>query len=510
MVISRFIQSIEPLLAKFGIFAPDVRVERLVLDSRDVSSKTAFIAVKGHALDGREFIPQAISLGAPAIIAETDDPKAHGHCTMRHNSVIVEFYDLNQSLSALAAAFYDYPATKMTTIAVTGTNGKTSVVQLLSQLRTALGVKCGMIGTLGSGLYQEPFDISELDETRNTTPDAVKMHYILADLAQQDVHQVAFEASSHALVQGRLNQVKTDVAVFTNLTHDHLDYHGSMEAYAKAKRRLLEQPALRHVVLNADDAESMNWAKHSPETAQIVWFGIDLDPSSLPDGAKYCSANAIRTTPQGLSFELATSWGSSPVQLGLVGKFNAYNALAAAGVVLSLGTRFSDLLASLKQLQPVPGRMELFRSGTGPSVIVDYAHTPDALEHALAAASAHKMGDLWCVFGCGGERDKGKRPHMGKVAAQGADHVVLTADNARTETVESISQDIRSGIDEHASVTMITDRKEAIAYALKHAKTNDIVLLAGKGHENYQDIQGQRIAYDERAYIPALLKELTA
>lgn len=507
MVISHFVQSIEPLLAKFGINAPDVRVEQLVLDSRDVSIKTAFLAVKGHTLDGREFIPQAISLGAPAIISETDDLSAHGQCSMRQNTVIVEFYNLAQSLSALAAAFYDYPATKMTSIAVTGTNGKTSVVQLLSQLRHALGIKCGMIGTLGSGLYSHPFALSNLEETRNTTPDALQMQYILADLSQQDVHQVAFEASSHALVQGRLNQVKTDVAIFTNLTRDHLDYHGTIEAYAAAKRRLLKQPALKHVVLNADDPESHNWAAHTPDSAKIIWYGIDVDTQQWSKDRLYCCARNVQTTPQGTQFELYSSWGKQQVRLSLVGQFNVYNALAAAGAVLALGTRFGDLLSGLSALVPVPGRMELFSQPELASVIVDYAHTPDALAHALDAAAMHTDGDVWCVFGCGGQRDKGKRPQMGKIASLKSQHMVLTADNARNETVQSISADIKTGIDDPHNVVVIDERTDAIKYALQHARPGDIVLLAGKGHETYQDINGQRLDYDERAFVSQLLQE---
>lgn len=509
MVTSRFIQSIEPLLAKFGIHAPDVRVESLVLDSREVSPKTAFLAVKGHSLDGREFIPQAISLGAPAIISETDDESAHGQLSMRQNSVIIEFYQLNQTLSALAAAFYDYPASKMTSIAVTGTNGKTSVVQLLTQLRNALGLKCGMIGTLGSGIYTEPFSIEQLSETRNTTPDAVQMQAILAGLSQQDVHQVAFEASSHALVQGRLNQVKTDVAVFTNLTRDHLDYHGTMEKYAAAKRRLLNQPALQHVVLNADDPESQNWAKHSPEAIDVLWYGVDIDVAQASHISRYCCARDVKTTPLGTSFELYSSWGTSRVSLSLVGHFNVYNALAAAAVMLSLGTRFADVLAGLEKLVPVPGRMELFNAPSLPSVIVDYAHTPDALEHAIKAARMHTDSALWCVFGCGGQRDTGKRSQMGKVASDFADRIVLTADNARNEQVSDISAEIATGISDAANVDMIDDRSAAIKFALKNASPGDIVLLAGKGHETYQEINGQRLDYDERAYVFTLLQELS-
>lgn len=509
MVISYFVQSIEPLLAKFGIKVPDVRVESMVLDSRDVSIKTAFVAIKGHELDGREFIPQAISLGAPAIISETDDPAAHGQFTMRQNTVIIEFFNLSQALSALAAAFYDYPASKMTTIAVTGTNGKTSVVQLLTQLRSELGVKCGLIGTLGSGLYQQPFKIDNLNVTINTTPDALKMHYLLADLAQQDVHQVAFEASSHALVQGRLNQIKTDVAIFTNLTRDHLDYHGTMEEYGKAKRHLLKQPGLRQLVLNANDPESQRWAQNTPHNVHITWYGIDIDPVKLPQDSCFCAAKNIITTPHGVSFELYSSWGTSQISLSLVGKFNVENALAAAAAVLALGTRFSDLLTSLTRIAPVPGRMELFSAKGLPTVVVDYAHTPDALEHALKAARSHTNNALWCVFGCGGQRDKGKRPQMGQVAAEFADQLVLTADNSRNESIHSIIADIKSGITKDVSVLSIEERQSAIRHALNQANSNDIILLAGKGHESYQEIEGHRVNYDERAFVANLIKELT-
>ncbi len=287
MVVSAFIQSTKALLAKFGVDAPDIRIEGLTLDSREVNTRLAFLAIKGHERDGRDFILQAISLGARVILAQTDDSEAHGQMEMRDHSVIISLYELPQMLSALAAAFYDYPAQKMTTVAVTGTNGKTSTVQLLTQLKDALGTRSASIGTLGSSVFEG--DATQWSNTpaANTTPDAIRMQYLLADFVQSEVRHTAFEASSHALVQGRLGTVKTDIAVFTNLTRDHLDYHGTMEEYGKAKRLLLCQPGLKAVVLNANDDESNKWDNVADNAITRIWTGID----ESADGALFRAHN---------------------------------------------------------------------------------------------------------------------------------------------------------------------------------------------------------------------------
>jgi UDP-N-acetylmuramoyl-L-alanyl-D-glutamate--2,6-diaminopimelate ligase len=510
VVVSAFIQSIRALLAKFGVDAPDIRIEGLTLDSREVNTRLAFIAIKGHELDGRDFIPQAISLGARVILAQTDDSASHGQMEMRDHSVIISLYDLPQMLSGLAAAFYDYPAQKMTTVAVTGTNGKTSTVQLLTQLKDALGTRSASIGTLGSSVFEGDNTQWKNTPAANTTPDAIRMQYLLAEFVQSEVQHTAFEASSHALVQGRLGTVKTDVAVFTNLTRDHLDYHGTMEEYGRAKRLLLNQPGLKAVVLNANDAQSEKWNGHAAAHMQRVWTGID--DGSLSDTYKtsqhrHCFATNATYHASGCSFELTSSWGSAAVTLPLFGKFNISNVLSAVGTLLAEGERFDEVVKAVNAITPVPGRMEVFPVNGKASVVVDYAHTPDALEKVLLSAKFHTEGKVWCVFGCGGDRDKGKRPLMGQAAEAGADNIVITTDNSRSEAPEAIANDIKAGLKHQEKAVSIADREAAIRYCLDNADNGDIIVVAGKGHEDYQISGNKKTNYNERAVVARLQQE---
>ena len=513
MVVSAFIQSTKALLAKFGVDAPDIRIEGLTLDSREVNTRLAFLAIKGHERDGRDFIPQAISLGARVILAQTDDSEAHGQMEMRDHSVIISLYELPQMLSALAAAFYDYPAQKMTTVAVTGTNGKTSTVQLLTQLKDALGTRSASIGTLGSSVFEG--DATQWSNTpaANTTPDAIRMQYLLADFVQSEVRHTAFEASSHALVQGRLGTVKTDIAVFTNLTRDHLDYHGTMEEYGKAKRLLLCQPGLKAVVLNANDDESNKWDNVADNAISRIWTGID----ESADGAlfrahnnpqsRHCFATNASYHSGGCSFELVSSWGSAAISLPLFGKFNISNVLSAIGTLLAEGERFDAVVKAVNAITPVPGRMEVFPVPGAANLVVDYAHTPDALEKVLLSAKFHTAGKVWCVFGCGGDRDTGKRPLMGQAAEAGADAIVITTDNSRSEDPESIAQDIITGLKDSSLAVSIPDREQAIRHCLAHADKSDIIIVAGKGHEDYQIIGEKKTNYNERAVVARLQQE---
>ncbi|ANB21464.1 MULTISPECIES: UDP-N-acetylmuramoyl-L-alanyl-D-glutamate--2,6-diaminopimelate ligase [Alteromonas] len=527
MVVNSFIQSARALLAKFGIDAPDIRIEGLTLDSREVNTKIAFIAVKGHERDGRDFIPQAISLGARVILAQTDDSQAHGQLEMRDHSVIISLYQLPSMLSALAAAFYDYPALKMMTVAVTGTNGKTSTVQLLTQLKDALGTRSASVGTLGSSVYEGENTQWVTTAAANTTPDAIRLQYVLADFVQCEVRHTAFEASSHALVQGRLSQVKTDIAVFTNLTRDHLDYHGTMEEYAKAKRLLLDQPGLEAVVLNVNDSESQNWANYLDTNAAKhkglerredkkpsvirVWAGFepteDIIATHKQPQDRHCFATNVSYHSSGIRFDLVSSWGTAPIELALFGSFNVSNALSAISCLLAQGERFENVVRIVNGLQPVPGRMEVFPVEGSASMVVDYAHTPDALEQVLKSAKTHTAGKVWCVFGCGGDRDKGKRPLMGAAAEQYADVIVITTDNSRSESPESIASDIKSGLQRANDAVEEADREKAIRYCLENADKNDIIVVAGKGHEDYQIIGTQQTDYNERTVVARLQQE---
>ena len=522
MVANAFTQSIRALLAKFGIDAPDIRVEGLTLDSREVNTRSAFVAIKGHERDGREFIPQAISLGAKVILAQTDDSDAHGAMEMRDHSVIISLYQLPNLLSTLAGAFYDYPAQKMTSVAVTGTNGKTSTVQLLTQLKDALGTRSASIGTLGSSVFEGADTQWQTTSAANTTPDAIRMQYLLAEFVQSDVQHVAFEASSHALVQGRLSHVKIDIAVLTNLTRDHLDYHGSMEEYAKAKRLLLEQPGLAAIVLNANDEESKRWDSAAAQHITRVWTGVTsnevsvstyenqgsaLTTSAENPASKYCFALNAEYHEAGCRFDIQSSWGNASIALPLFGAFNVANVLSAIATLLQQGERFNEVVSAVNAITPVEGRMEVFPFQAHANVVVDYAHTPDALEKVLASAKAHTEGNVWCVFGCGGDRDKGKRPLMARAAETGADSIVITTDNSRSEAPEDIAKDIVKGLHNPDVAVSIPDREKAIRYCLAHSAAGDIIIVAGKGHENYQIIGDTKINYDERAVVARLQQE---
>lgn len=510
MVVSAFVQSVRSLLVKFDIAAPDIRVQGLTLDSRQVNTKLIFVAIKGHEKDGRDFIPQAISLGARVVFSHTEEFASHGNIEMRGNTVIVHMYDLPAMLSSIAAAFYDYPASKMTTVAVTGTNGKTSTVQMVTQLKALLGSRCGSIGTLGTCIFDGK-KTQWVADALNTTPDAISMQYILAEFAQSQVAHVAFEASSHALVQGRLSQVKTDVAVFTNLTRDHLDYHGTMEAYGEAKRKLLIQPGLKAVVLNANDEESLNWNRNAPSSLVRVWTGLDLESSfyqhhKAPQD-RHCFATNVTYHATGCQFDLVTSWGEYPVSLPLMGEFSIRNTLSAIAVLLAENEHLEDIVRVLPKLSPVAGRMEVFPMHNKANVVVDYAHTPDALQTLLTSVRKHTNHKIWCIFGCGGDRDQGKRPLMGQAAERGADEIVITTDNSRSEDPEQIANHIKSGLQRPEQAHFEADRKQAIRYCLARADESDLIVVAGKGHEDYQIIGNQRKNYNERKFVATLQEE---
>ncbi|MFT4807767.1 MAG: UDP-N-acetylmuramoyl-L-alanyl-D-glutamate--2,6-diaminopimelate ligase [Paraglaciecola sp.] len=501
-----FDQSLKPLLAHFGIDAPDIMISDLVLDSRDVAIHKAFIAIDGHALDGRDFIPQAVSLGAKVIVAQCDDITSHGHVEMREQSVIVHFYQLSENLSELAGYFYQFPANSMSVIAVTGTNGKTSTVQLTSQLAYLMGEQSASIGTLGAGMYSPSSDSKALQNNVNTTPDAISMQRLLAEFVSEGAFQVALEASSHALVQNRIKAVKTDIAIFTNLSRDHLDYHGSMAKYGLAKRRLLSQPELAYAVINVNDPEHKNWLVNIPKTTSVVLYGQNINAADVPSEYQYCVANNIRYTAEGIALSVQSSWGECELRLLLLAEFNVSNVLAAICSQLCLGKSLKQIAYIVQKLKPVAGRMELYSRQKHATIVVDYAHTPDALEKALLAAKQHCHGKLFCVFGCGGDRDVGKRSLMGEIAERLSNKVILTDDNVRSENPKDIIQDILAGCINPEQVLVEHDRKTAIKAAAKQASAGDIILVAGKGHENYQVIGNQTLAYDERQFV-ALFQE---
>jgi len=461
----------------------DPEITGLTLDSRAVQHGFLFVAVPGTRADGRAFIAGALARGAAAVVYEADgaesDVRAAGALGVRR---------LRQHIGTLADRFYGSPSQRLTVVGVTGTNGKTTTTSLLAQALDRAGRHCGLIGTLGSGFP------GRLDPSLHTTPDAISVHRLMADFAAAGAEAVCMEVSSHALDQARVAGVAFDVAVFTNLTRDHLDYHGDMEAYAAAKARLFDFPHLKAAVINADDRFGQELIARA--RARVVSFGFNNGD---------VRANAVRPSSDGLAIEVSTPAGSAEVRSPLLGRFNAANLLAVLAVLLVLGVPLTDAAAVLAHAQPVAGRMERFGGGERPLVVVDYAHTPDALEKALAALREHTAGRLLCVFGCGGDRDRGKRPQMGAIAERLADVVILTDDNPRHEEPLAIIREIAAGM--RSTPTVVADRTQAIRAALAEARAGDIVRVAGNGHEDYQQVGAERRPYSDRDTVRALLQE---
>jgi UDP-N-acetylmuramoyl-L-alanyl-D-glutamate--2,6-diaminopimelate ligase len=472
-------RSLRELLAGIADVAGDIRVSGLTLDSRRVRAGDAFIALNGANAHGITFAPAALAQGASAMIAEGPAPVAF-ECA---NLPTVWIDGLRDRVGEIAARFFDRPAAALHVVGVTGTNGKTSIVQLLAAALEHLGARAATIGTLGAGL------VGAVAAGERTTPDAISVHGLLARFRDAGASHVAMEVSSHALDQGRVNAVDFEVAVFTNLTRDHLDYHGTMQAYGAAKAKLFAWPELRSAVVNADDAFGRELSVRLPANVQRLRYAIDADAE--------IQARNVRAHGDGLSFDLITPWGEGQIRSPLLGRFNAYNLLAVAGCLGALGYAFAQIRAALEHLQPVAGRMNRLGGGALPLVVVDYAHTPDALEQALTSLRAHCTGKLICVFGCGGERDAGKRPQMGAIAERLADEIIVTDDNPRGEDGDAIVAQIVAGIGDPQRARIERDRAAAIALALRAARAGDVVLIAGKGHEPYQEVDGVRRPFDD-------------
>ena len=462
----------------------DLVITGLVQDSRSVRPGNAFVAVGPVANDmaahGLRFAAQAQQAGAAAVLFE---PPAPIEWPAPVDAIAVP--QLHARIGAIADRFHGSPSRDMTVVGVTGTNGKTSTVQLLSQAWELRGTTSGSIGTLGAGLY------GHVVPTGFTTPLVLQLHALLSDLRDAGARAVAMEVSSHALHQGRVDGVHFDVAVFTNLTRDHLDYHGDMHAYGDAKARLFQWPQLRAAVLNLDDA--FGRALRAALPAGTHGVGV----SSRGAQADVRAENIVLDAG-GIAFDLLVDDARHDVRSPLLGRFNVDNLLAVAGTLHALGDAPDLIARTLAQLQPVAGRMtRLGGDGIRPLVVIDYAHTPDALDQALASLRAHAHGRLVCVFGCGGERDRGKRPQMAAIAERGADGVIVTDDNPRNEDGDAIVAEILVGFADKAAVVVERDRAAAIARAVGAAGPHDIVLIAGKGHEPYQEIAGVRHPFDD-------------
>lgn len=459
----------------------DIAVSGLVLDSRDVRPGDAFVCVAGFGAHGLNFVQQARANGAVAILY--DHPAPEG-IAVPADAIAVP--GLRARMGALADQFHGQPSRSMTMVGVTGTNGKTSTVQLLGQAWQRLGITSGSIGTLGVGLY------GQVVPTGFTTPLVLQMHQVLAQLRDAGASATAMEVSSHALDQGRVDAVHYDIAVFTNLTRDHLDYHGSMDAYGAAKARLFQRPGLKAAVINLDDAYAPTLLALLDPAVAVV--GV----SSRGAASARLQAAVIVMDSAGLHFQLRADGKQAAVDSPLLGRFNVDNLLAVAGVLLAQGQPLAVIASLLGQLRPIAGRMNKLGGQAGqPTVVVDYAHTPDALLQALSSLEDHVDGLLACVFGCGGDRDAGKRPQMAAIAEAHADRVIVTDDNPRSEDGDAIVADILAGFARPETVAVQRDRALAIDSAIATASAGDVVLIAGKGHEPYQEINGVKHPFDD-------------
>ncbi|CUS47398.1 MAG: UDP-N-acetylmuramoyl-L-alanyl-D-glutamate--2,6-diaminopimelate ligase MurE [Idiomarinaceae bacterium HL-53] len=469
---------------------PELEVAGLKLDSRKVANGDAFVAVPGHATDGRQFMGAAIAAGATVILAED----IQWDLTEHEQTPVVHIPELAMQLSALASHFFANPSQKIAVYGVTGTNGKTTVSHLLAQLKQFTQPPAAVMGTVGSGL------VHALLPEALTTPDAITVQQRLASVCAEGAQSVCMEVSSHALTQGRVEAIQFAGVIATNLSRDHLDYHGSMASYAAAKQRLFTEFDSPLRIFNLDDVEIKTWKQNQD-------FGFSLSDAWLGN-ERTLVATALEFAHEGTRFTLHWDGESVRVESALLGRFNVSNLLAACTMMLAEGHSLLSIAEFVPQLRAVPGRMETYRFAHGALAIVDYAHTPDALHHVLSAARKHCTGKLWCVFGCGGDRDRGKRPQMGQVAAQLADRVVVTDDNPRTEPPQQIIDDIISGMPHGIAVEAMPGRSQAVKCALERAGAQDVVVIAGKGHETYQIIGTRSVDYDERAYVQQLAEEL--
>lgn len=481
--------SLQDLLPERGDL-PNVSVSGLRIDSRAIEAGEGFVALAGARTHGLLHAAEAVRRGAVAVLSEPFEGEPP---SLPVPLVVVP--GLRERLPQLAQALYAAPTLGLHLVGVTGTNGKTSTVQLATQALQLVGRVSGSIGTLGAGLH------GQLIAHERTTPDVLEVHRLLAGLSLSGAQAVAMEVSSHALDQGRVAGLQFDTAVFTNLSRDHLDYHGTMAAYAAAKASLFAWDSLRTAVINLDDAQGALIADGLPERVDLIGY------SALGAGDAVLRAGDLQLDAAGLHFQLQYGVESARIDSPLLGRFNIENLLAVAGVLLALGLDFARISALLPRLQPIPGRMNRLGGSAGqPLVVVDYAHTPDGLEQALASLRQHTAGRLLCVFGCGGDRDRGKRPQMAAIAGRLADQVFVTDDNPRSEDGEAIVADILTGFAAGARVEVERDRAAAIRTAIRMAGAADTVLVAGKGHETYQETGDRRLPFDDLAVAALALR----
>lgn len=463
----------------------DPIIENLCEDSRLAKPGDLFIARRGEISDGRQFVGDALKKGVAAVLYEIADGQG---LPVQHlqgwdpNVPLLPVPRIDEIIGTIAKRFFDDPSKQLAVIGVTGTNGKTSTTQYIAQALRMLQLPCGVIGTLGYGMR------SELMTSTHTTPDVITLNRYCHQLLNEGARAIAMEVSSHALEQKRISGLHMHMGVLTNLTRDHLDYHHTMAAYAKAKRKLFTHPGLKVAIINAADEFGFDLLKTLPSNLSKLAYSVGDKPIAGLNDIPQLYAREVHLSQHGLEFEVVTPIGEIKAHTNLLGQFNVANVLATIGVLLSLNFNCRDIERVLPLLHSVNGRMQMLGGEGKPRVVIDYAHTPDALAQVLLAIKAHKPSRIICVFGCGGDRDKGKRPFMGKIAETYSDYCIITNDNPRHEKPMRIAEEIIAGMTQKTARNIILDRKEAIYEGIQIAKPNDIVLIAGKGHETYQQI----------------------
>lgn len=483
------------LLKDIAVVDSDVEITSLTLDSRAVTQGTLFVALHGVMKHAVEYAEMAAEKGAAAIIWETDK-----HYSAPNVSIpCIEIADLRSKAGAIADRFFGKPSADLNVIGITGTDGKTTVSNFIAQALNQEQERCAVIGTLGKGVP------GKLVDTGHTTPDVITVHQTLADMREEGIDTVAMEVSSHALDQGRVLGVDIDVAVLTNLSRDHLDYHETIEAYAKAKARLFAWPSLKTIVVNLDDAFGQEIAGEyaNKDEVEVINYCVG-DPSELP--AEYLVAHNPNYNAKGIQAGIHFNGQEIALSVGVIGTFNLHNILATIGSLLASGYSLQAAVAMVEKVETVPGRMERVENDKGFLVVVDYAHTPMALEQAIEALKHHTDGDLITVFGCGGDRDRGKRPKMAEVAERLSHTIIMTDDNPRSEMPFQIMDDMIRGLQNPETVAVVHNRTAAIRHALSLASEGDTVLIAGKGHETVQIIGDERRPFDDREQTRALLE----
>ena len=477
----------------------DIEFNDLEVDSRNVKAGNIFIALKGTKVNGLDYAQKAIDSGALAIVYEQGNEPDE----QLIKSVKIPFIKLpaKKNLGEFCSWFYDNPSISLSLIGVTGTNGKSTITQLLAQwISGSFSNKCAVLGTLGYGF------LPKLEKSSNTTLDAVRLQRTLADMVKQGARYAALEVSSIGVCEGRIDGCHFAAGGFTNLTRDHLDYHKTMEEYASAKFRFLERVPSSRVAVNLDDAEGQRMAER---LGNVIAYSCSPDFSGSSASLFYSQYVYVKKAvykPSGISLEIESSYGQGKCDIKLLGGFNVQNFVCALSIMLSLGFNFDKLMKTASSLKPVRGRMECFKKSGLPHIVVDYAHTPDGVEQVLRGVREHHPdGRIWCVLGCGGDRDKGKRPIMAIKASVYADMAVFTSDNPRTEDPAAILKDMASGVSLASNVVMIEDRKKAIEYAFEHATEKDCIVIAGKGHEDYQIFKDKTIHFSDREIACSLL-----